>query len=145
MQAKKARLWTYKKVIAHTNPIQKKKSQQAFETSFVCARSVASLWSGGDRVHEAASSGSSFWERGWIDPLSLNAISSAAKQGLSLSVSAAMILRMHVRFQFYERSMLISFHKRGVFHLKPWHKSVSPLFSQCGPFTAMEKNLLRSR
>lgn len=44
-----------------------------------------------------------------------------------------------VRFQFYERSMLISFHKRGVFHLKPWHKTVSPLFSQCGPFTGMEK------
>ncbi len=46
-------------------------------------------------MHEAASSGSSFWESEWIDPLSLNAISSAAKQGLSLSVSAAMILRMH--------------------------------------------------
>lgn len=43
------------------------------------------------------------------------------------------------RFQLYERNMLVSFHKRGVFHLKPWHKTVSPLFSQCGPFTGTEK------
>lgn len=50
-----------------------------------------------------------------------------------------------VRFQFYERSMLISFHKRGVFHLKAWHKTVSPLFSRCGPFTATEKSPLQDR
>ncbi len=145
MQAKKARLWTYKQVIAHTNPIQRKKSQQAFETSFVCARSVASLWSGGDRVHEAASSGSSFWERGGLTRslwMLFLALQNKALAFLSLRPWSYACM---VRFQFYERSMLISFHKRGVFNLKPWHKSVSPLFSQCGPFTTMEKSLLRSR